>query len=340
MKFNFFKTFIYSLIFILIACDSNKWDIDTEKISIEQSFQRFELDLFEMSNDGLSLEDQNILLKDYPKFYPLYVEGVMGFGSAKSAMTLTELNQFVSNKDLNELYIEVDKKYPRAALNDEKEKLEEAFKRFHFYFPNRIVPEIITMISAFNYSTVVDDSLLAIGLDMYLGGDFPIYPQVGIPKYKFKNFEQEYIVPDALKAWLTTEFEEKGGKNLLEKMVFQGKISYLMEAFIGNQNQHLFFNYSPEEIQWCEENEKQAWFHFVDMELLFATDVNQIRKYMGDAPFVAGFPEGSPGRVGHWIGYKIVKSYMEENTDKSLADLMYLKDANKILRESNYKPKR
>ena len=53
---------------------------------------------------------------------------------------------------------------------------------------------------------------------------------------------------------------------------------------------------------------------------------------MGDAPFVAGFPEWSPGRVGQWVGYQLVKSFMDNNQDVGLKDLMEIQDANRILR--------
>ena len=65
-----------------------------------------------------------------------------------------------------------------------------------------------------------------------------------------------------------------------------------------------------------------------------------IRKYMGDAPFVAGFPEGSPGRVGQWVGYQLVNLFMNNNKEVSLEELMQIEDANLILRKSNYKPSR
>lgn len=194
------------------------------------------------------------------------------------------------------------------------------------------------MISAFTYSTVVDDSLLVIGLDNYLGAEFPLYPQAGIPEYKFSHFSKEYIVADALKAWILTEFPADAAQNLLEQMVYQGRVLYLLSAFLPETKEHILLDYKEEELIWSQENAEEIWAHFLEFELFFETENQKIRKYMGDAPFIPGFPEGSPGRIGEWLGFEIVKEFMDRNKELSLADLMKINEANKILRESKYKP--
>ena len=340
MKLNYKSAIFAILIIFIISCDSNRWEVNLEKVQINQSFNRFELDLFALAEGSLTANEAEDLQKQYPVFYDLYLEGIMKFGVKENPLTLNELNKFVSNKDVIELFEFVKKQYPVGSLEGEKLALKDAFKRYKFHFPNRIVPEVFTMISTFNYSTVADDSLLAIGLDTYMGGDFPIYQQIGIPKYKTKNFSKEYLVSDAMKAWLLTDFDTDGGQNLMEQMIFHGKIAYLLSAILPEKKPHLFFNYNEVELIWCKNNEGPIWFHFVDMELLFTSESHIMRKYMGDAPFIAGFPEGSPGRVGQWLGFQVVKSFMENNKEVSLQELMKIENANKILRKSNYKPKR
>jgi len=340
MKLNSILSISLLLAITLFSCDSNQWEVATEKIVLKQNYSRFDLDIKNLVNEGTSQEDWELLIEKYPNFFPLYIEGVMGFGRVVSPLTLTVFNQYLSNDDILEVLNYTEKSYPEGSLKPEFTDLGNAFKRYHYYFPERIVPNVVTMTAAFNYATAADDQVLAIGLDMYLGGDFEIYPKIGIPKYKFQNFDRSYIVPDAMKAWLLTEFESPGSQDLLEQMVYYGKVAFLLEAFLPSHEKHLFFNYSPDDLAWCEDNEGPIWFHFIDLELLFSKENHQIRKYMGDAPFVAGFPEGSPGRVGQWVGYQLVKSFMENNQDVGLKDLMEIQDANRILRMSNYKPQR
>ena len=49
-------------------------------------------------------------------------------------------------------------------------------------------------------------------------------------------------------------------------------------------------------------------------------------------------PQESPGRIGNWVGWKIVKKYMNKHSNVSLHELMSEKNAQQILSKSGYKP--
>jgi hypothetical protein len=305
---------------------------------LDLEWQRFDLDLFEHAKDGLSREDLDQLQLEYPQLLPLYSLAVMRFGNPSDSLTLKTYQQFTSDVNILELADRVKEKYPEGSLKNDLLQLEKGLIRFRHFFPDRAVPKVKSMISAFTYSTVVDDSLLVIGLDNYMGSDFELYPEAAIPEYKFSHFSREYMVSDALKAWLITEFPAEAAQNLLSQMVYQGKILYLLSALLPEIEEYYLVDYQLNEWQWCEQNAEEIWSHFLEFELFFTTDNHKVRKYMGDAPFIPGFPEGSPGRVGEWLGFQIVKEYMSRNQKLSLSDLIEQKDANKILRESKYKP--
>jgi len=338
INFPYRRSFIIIFSFFLIACDSNPWEVDLKGQTAELHWQRFELDLFTLGDSGFTQEELEQLQADYPRMLPLYTQAIMRFGALEDPASLQTLEKYTSDQNILELFEAVKSAYPNGSLNSELELIEKGLLRFQHYFPERSIPQLKSMISAFTYSTVVDDSLLVISLDNYLGKDFELYPQAGIPAYKFKYFSREYIVSDALKAWLLTEFQSKEAQNLLEQMVYQGKIIYLLYAFLPEVEEHLLLNYEAEELNWCRDNAAEVWAHFLEMELLFTTENYKIRKYLGDSPFIPGFPEGSPGRVGQWLGYEIVKAYMDRNKGRTLPQLMQMQDANQILQQSKYKP--
>lgn len=337
---NFLRRFTFSLLFIfsLMACDSNRWNVELSNQSADLQWQRFELDLFDKAEAGLNEESILELKQKYPQLLPLYSQAIMRFGNWDDPQSLTTFQQFTSDENILELLKEVKKIFPLNSLSNELRELEDGFLRYQYFFPEKSIPKVKSMISAFTYSTVVDDSLLVIGVDNYLGKDFYLYPQAGIPEYKFSHFSREFMVSDAIKAWLLTEFPADAAQNLLEQMIYQGKILYVLSALLPETQEHLWLDYQPEELEWCNENAVEIWAHFLEMELFFTTENHKIRKYMGDAPFIPGFPEGSPGRVGQWLGFEIVKKYMNKNTQVNLPQLMQLNDANKILQESKYKP--
>ena len=51
-----------------------------------------------------------------------------------------------------------------------------------------------------------------------------------------------------------------------------------------------------------------------------------------------GFPKESPGNIGKFIGWNIVKSYMSNHKEVTLEQLMNEKSMQKIFDESRYKP--
>jgi uncharacterized protein YjaZ len=97
--------------------------------------------------------------------------------------------------------------------------------------------------------------------------------------------------------------------------------------------------FTPDEMSWCTENEARIWAHLVDEELLFKTEYMTINKWINQAPFVAGIPKESPGRLGQWVGWQIVRAYMNENPSITVQELMQNDNAQDILNRSKYKPK-
>lgn len=337
MNSKYTNIFLLLSTLLLFSCESNRWEVDSNEMDVSLNIQRYEQDLFKVETNNFQLAQYQELQVKYPQFSKLYMEGVMAFGSPAQPWFFEKINRFLGDENIQQLHADVSESY--SELDFIEEKLSNAFGRYRHFFKGKSIPQLISFISVFSYSIVTDDSLLAIGLDNYLGADYEFYPQAGIPQYLFSHFSKEYMAADAMKAWLSTEFDSYEGTSLLEQMVHQGKILYLTQVMLPEEKRNAILRFTEEEMEWCRENEKEIWFHFVDNEILYTNENMIIKKYMGDAPFVAGFPEGSPGRVGQWMGLQIVERYMENEDEASLQDLLS-KKANNLLVESKYKPKK
>jgi hypothetical protein len=338
LNFPFRKAFAIFFSIFIIGCNSHPWDAELGEKSADLGWQRFELYLFELGAGGFTGTEIDQLQENYPRMFPLYMQAIMRFGPIEDPNSIKTLEKFTADPNILELFNAVKTTYPEGELEPEISLIEKGLLRYRHFFPQAVIPQVKSMISAFTYSTAVDDSLLVVSLDNYLGKDFKLYPEAGIPEYKSRHFSRKYMVSDALKAWLLTDFKSSQAQNLLEQMIYQGKIIYLLYAFLPEMEEHVLLNYEAEQLQWCRDNSTEIWAHFLEMELLFTTENYKIRKYLGDAPFIAGFPEGSPGRVAQWLGYEIVKAYMERKKGRTLPQLMQINDANQILQQSKYKP--
>jgi uncharacterized protein YjaZ len=63
-----------------------------------------------------------------------------------------------------------------------------------------------------------------------------------------------------------------------------------------------------------------------------------MQNYIGEAPFTQSLGPSSPGNIGQWIGWQIVKKFVDKNSSMSVTDVLKT-DSRKILEEAKYKPK-
>jgi uncharacterized protein YneF (UPF0154 family) len=50
-------------------------------------------------------------------------------------------------------------------------------------------------------------------------------------------------------------------------------------------------------------------------------------------------PKESPGKIGRWIGWRLVEQYMNQNPEITLDELMKNQNFQEIVKQSGYKPK-
>jgi len=322
--------FLYMVLFIS-SCTNEEKRPDVSGIPLSLKADRFEEDLM---NSGASPAAS--LRKKYPRFFDLYFFQVVRIGSPDSSLMESRIREFVSDPDIQTIYKEVKSKYAELSAIDTK--LSEAFRYYHYYFPKKTIPQTLTFISAFNNVIICSDSLLGIGLDMYLGKESTYYRSM-FPAYRIEKMEAAYIPSDAMKGWLQSEWvEPETNADLLSHMIYNGKILFALKKLMPGEEDTLLTGYSRSQLEWCVKNEKNIWSFFIDKKLLFASELNLIMKYVNEGPTTGGFPRESPGNLGKWIGYKIVKSYMEKQKTDNLAALMNEHDYKKILHDSGYKP--
>ncbi|MBW6483168.1 MAG: hypothetical protein K0B10_08905 [Vicingaceae bacterium] len=333
------KIYLTSLIFLFLgfnSCNNNPLIIDVSDVDLTLEVKSFEKDLFS-TKSSLSNDEIDKLAVNYQPFFDDFTNEIINIGDARRGDFNFLFNAFRTDPEIRAIYTDVQKQF--SDFYPYKKELTDAFKHYKYYFPKEEIPTIITYISGFNYAIATGKNYLGIGLDMFLGKDYKPYIQLQLPEYKREIMTKDYLVSSVLLGWISTEYEmQETQPNLLSEMVHQGKILFLLDALIPSEKNHIKLSYTAEQYNWCEQNKKQIWFYMMDNKLLFTKENNQIIKFMGEAPFTNGFPEGSPGRIGHWLGWQIIKAYMKTNPTITINELMQKTDAQEILNKSNYKP--
>lgn len=336
MKRNIAAILLISI--ALLSCKSgNRFDnADLSGIEVNLTIHRFERALFTLHTDRLSQEADSLRIRD-PRFFDLFTRGIIGIGKPDSPDFHPLLQRFITDTMVCHAYNKSEAVF--GNMEDIKSILEKAFKRYRYHFPNKPIPAVYTFISGYNLSLAIDDSLVAVGLDRYLGADTPQYKLLGIPRYLARKMTPKRVPIDLIRAWMYGAFEfNDSSDNLLANMIYEGEIMYLTKRLLPEFPDSLIFGFTPKQYQWCLNSEESMWTYLIENKLLFTTNTLDINKMIHDAPFTSGFPRESPGRAAVWIGYRIVDRFMENNPELTLNQLMELPDYNEILKHSRYKP--
>lgn len=318
------KTFIlFGLFFILFSCDKkSKVEKQVEQIPVEVEVHRFEKDFFNAKPGALASVEAK-----YPFFFPPGSE------------------QMIADKHQSpvwrEVFAEVERKY--SDFSAEQQKIEDLFRHVKFYYPKTKVPVVYTLINEMDYSNKVlyAKDTLVVSLELYLGKDHKFYTG-SFDEFIRKDFEPSQIVPDIATSIAETKVRAPENSTLLAQMVYYGKELYLKSLFLPETSDADLISYTPEAIKWCQENEGYIWRYFIEDQLLYSSDPKLPNRFINPAPFSKFYLEidnESPGRIGQWIGWQIVKSYVENHEKTPLQELLDM-DSKTLFEASRYKPKK
>jgi|JFJP01.1.fsa_nt_gi gliding motility-associated lipoprotein GldB len=324
------------VLFMITSCGKNKFDVDVSDIEVNIEINRLDRDLFLLNPDSLDAQLPAIKQK-YGDFFELYCKRVLSLGSSDNPAFTGYLALFLTDYTMALAYDEVQTVFPD--LNQITEELNDAFRHYKYYFPEKNIPKIYTCISGFNESLVVTDNTLGIALDKYLGIDCDLYDRIRLNNYTKYKMHKDKIVTDCMYGWATTEFPYVAETdNLLSQMIYYGKIQYFVDAMCPQQPDTLKWGYTLQQYSWAEEFENKVYEYMVEKKLLFSTETMDITTFIADGPFTNPFSDNSAPRAGVWVGWKIVHSYMDNNKEVTLAQLMQNTNYQDIFNRSKYVP--
>ena len=312
---------LFAAIGLTSCSEKAKVNSEIEEIPVEVQVLRFDKEFIETPDAGFSK-----LKQKYPFLLPANVPDEEWMNKRNDSL-------------FKVLYKEVQTQF--ADTKQLETDLESLFKHIKYYFPNQKPGKVVTLISEvdIDVKTIYTDSLSIISLDTYLGKDHRFYEV--FDTYLLGSFEPTQITSDLAESFITTQLPYPNDRQFLSQIIYSGKIMYAKDLLIPNASDDIKMGYSPEQIQWCFDNESHMWKYFIENKLLYDSDSKLYGRFVQNAPFSKFYLDldaESPGRVGVWIGWQIVRSYMKNN-NVTLQEL-FAKDAKEIFDNSKYKPKK
>jgi len=321
MKKLIFALLLVSSFFFYNCEEEDKVAQEIDKIKVDVQVDRFDQEFAKTT-----IENLNVTKAKYPYLFPQqYTDSVW----------LLKLQDTIQI----ELNTEVEKVFPK--FDAETEELTRLFQHIKYYFPKFPTPRVVTLTSDVSYGSrvILADTLLLIGLDNYLGKDHKFYK--GFQNYISAGLDKQYIVSDVASEFSAAVMPRQKGRTFLDQLIYFGKELYLKDKLIPFKSEAQRIGYTQEQLEWAEANEEQIWRYFVERELLYSTEKQLQPRFIDPAPFSKfqlELDNESPGRIGQYVGWQIVRAFMKNN-DVTVQQLLAI-PTEEIFNKSNYKPRK
>lgn len=185
-------------------------------------------------------------------------------------------------------------------------------------FPSHIYGAVIP----YEQSILVADSIVVLGLNHYLGADYEGYGQ--FDDYRRRLKESNRIVYDVAEALVRVNypFAADSESTAYSRIVYEGMIVWGIKSLIDGADLASALGYTQEQVRWAEDNEKRVWRKMIQDNVLYSTDPAIALRLVEPSPATSIINPLAPGRIGRYIGYKIVENYFANNSACSLEDLL------------------
>ena len=324
----------------LFSCNSGDKIPDVSNIKIELSTQRFEKELFSLDTANFNAQLDQLQAK-YPAFGENFITTILGADPKWSPDSIADyvhrfVRAFRSVYDSTQVIFKDFTPYEKD--------IKHGLQFLKYYFPDYKVPnKIVTYIGPLDgFGDILADDAIIIGLHHHLGKNYSLYKtgmvQETYPDYITNRFEPGYIAINCMKNIVLDMYPEKmEDKPLIQQMVEKGKRLFVLGKLLPHTEEYKLIGYTKEQLDDTYQHEKAVWDLFVQNNFLQTIDNSIIKNYVGEGPKTQELGDASPGNIGSFAGWQIVKKYMQKNSKLSLLQLMAT-DAETIFQEAKYKP--
>jgi len=328
------------LTLFICNCKNDRLDVRVDEEAYKPTIVRLDERIWNMHEADFFKFTDSLKKADPNFFYGWASQVIMSqFPDMPQSLVLDSLKHFYfQNYPLRNLMKDAHEKFKDLKQLDKVGAA--VYSRFKYYFPQGQLPALITVVNGMRAYGGVFEKAICFSLDHFLGADHPLYKALpDLPKYLYQKYTPEYFGKRIADGLFEFTFGGVGQSPVfMQQMILSGMQQYYIDAMLPNEHDSIRREYTAVQLKWLQQNEKQVWEHFASQKLFYSNDKEKTERYFADGPFTQGLPNESAPRLGIWVGYKIVKKYMDTHESVTLEMLLKEKDYNKIFTESGYKP--
>lgn len=308
--------FLLTLSLLVYSCKSDPLDVNAKNVDLELNF--INMDSTIVNSDSLEfIKVHEAWKKNIEELYNYELGYCLHIGDVAPSETYSRIQVFLQDKYISRLEDQISKTFASAELNKQKLSIRDGFKHLKYHLPNSKMPSnIVFMNSLFTSNVFCTESEIGIGMERYLGEKAEVIQE--LPEHEFydwikKAMDKQYLDRDVLTGWISTHVIDETSGSLAEHIIRWGKVIYLTEAAFPDKEDRMIIRYSKEDYKWAQDNEYAFWQYLVNENLLFKTNDLNVTNMINEGPFTPGLPEKGPDRLGQYLGWRMVKQYVEKN---------------------------
>lgn len=182
--------------------------------------------------------------------------------------------------------------------------------------------DIYAIVSPYNQSVFVIDSVMLIGLNHYLGSDYPGYSNFA--EYQRWNKSLRYIPYDIVEALVASHYVYRPASEatVLSRMLYNGAIIEAKMQILPDANLADAVGFTESQLKWAQNNSREIWNALIMRNMIHSTSVADADRLLMPSPATAVIHPDAPGRIGRYVGYMIVKAYMRRHPEASLMQML------------------
>jgi len=326
--------FIFSIVF---SCKSDRTP-NVSNVEVEWEFVPFHQ--FQLEVDDIKLDLPKVQ-REYPTFTNLFYNSILPL-PVESRSEWEDILFDTSFVALMDTCSQIFNDWETGMKRD----FDQAFKYYAHYTNDYDVPNVYTYVSGFAYQNFIfqdgKKDGLGVGLDMYIGKGFnykaidPRNPTFS--QFLTQYFDKKYLVRKSLLSWLDDKIPTAQTGQLLDIIVRNGKIFYILDKILPDDEDDVILEMQPSEVEWVNFNEPELWKFLLKNDLIYSDDFSKINKLVNPSPNVPGLPPEASGGIANYIGWRIVQDYMVRS-GTTMKELISESDFQKIFQESKYRPR-
>lgn len=253
---------------------------------------------------------------------------------------MRNVTDFVQDPTMREVYRLVDSVF--GDMREESHELGRALARAKELSPALRYDRVYTFVSGmFDYDMRIgcNSHELVVSLDQYILPYAKRFNYFNNPLFLVQQSRRQYLVADCMAAIgrQHTAIPQDREMTLLDHMVAEGKAIYFAQQTLPDAPDSILMRYTRGQMEWMRKNEKNVWGYLLQNKILYDNDFMRFHNLIDDAPKTNAFRDSAP-RTPYYIGWRIVEQYAK-NSGASLDELFEETDSQKILSQSNYRPK-